>query len=47
MDTLKEVIVDAIILLGAWFLVTATGVHQTGKGLSCGRAGEVTQEAQP
>lgn len=46
MDTLKEVIVDAIILLGAWFLVTATGVHQTGKGLSCGRA-EVTQEAQP
>ena len=42
MDTIKEVIIDAVILLGAWFLVTASGLHKSAEGLSCGSV-EVTQ----
>jgi hypothetical protein len=46
METLKEVLIDAVLLLGAWFLVTASGLHKTAEGMSCGRAAEVTQ-SQP
>lgn len=43
MDTLKDVIIDAVLLLGAWFLVTASGLHKTAEGMSCGRVQEVSQ----
>ncbi len=47
MDSIKELVVDALVLLFAWFIVTASGVHQTAKGLSCGRAEAEVTEAQP
>ena len=44
MDTLKELAVDALVLVLAWFLVTASGISKTASGgLTCGRAEEVTQ----
>ena len=40
MDTIKEVLIDVVLLLGAWFLVTASGLHKTAEGMSCGRVQE-------
>ena len=43
MDTLKELAVDALVLVLAWFIVTASGISKTAGGFTCGRAEEVTQ----
>jgi hypothetical protein len=46
MDTLKEIVIDALILVGAWLVVTASGLTRTAEGFSCGRA-EAIQEVHP
>jgi hypothetical protein len=45
-ETLKEVLIDVVLFLGAWFIVTASGLHKTAEGMSCGRA-EVVSKAKP
>lgn len=35
METLKEIAVDAIVVLLGWVVITATSIHPT-KGLICG-----------
>ena len=45
METLKELAVDALVLLAAWFVVTASGISKTAGGFTCGRVEEV-QKAQ-
>lgn len=44
MQHLKELAVDALILLAGWFIVTAGQLSSSAKGVSCGRA-EITQQA--
>lgn len=46
MDTLKELVIDACILLAAWFLISAEGVVSRAKGLSCGQV-QTTSQARP
>lgn len=46
METLKEIAIDALILLSAWFLITAEGVSLQAKGLSCGNV-RVEAPAKP
>ncbi len=43
MDTLKEIVIDAVIVLGAWLVVTASGMIRA-EGFSCGRAQEAAQK---
>jgi len=46
MEHLKEVAIDAVIVLAVWFAVTAGSVlDRANKGLSCGGQATVTQKA--
>lgn len=45
METLKEILIDLLIVVAAWVIVTAEGVYD--KGLSCGDRTEVTAQAEP
>lgn len=38
METLKEVMTDALILIAAWFLMTASNISAQARGLTCGKA---------
>ena len=39
MDTIKEIVIDALILLAGLIIVSAEGVASKAKGVSCGPAG--------
>lgn len=45
METLKEIAIDAFIVIAAWFLMTAGQLQVGVKGLSCGQSNssETTQ----
>ena len=47
METLKEVLVDVVVFVGAWLIVTATGIHKSAEGWSCGRVQESSEARQP
>lgn len=46
MDIVKELVVDFFILVAAWFLVTASGISNSAKGLTCGRV-ETSAQVHP
>lgn len=46
MDTIKDVVIDALLLVGAWLIVTASGMTKNEQGWSCGRVG-VEASAKP
>jgi hypothetical protein len=38
METVKEILVDALILVCTWFIVTAGSIAEHSKGVTCGSA---------
>jgi len=42
METLKEIVIDVLILVAGIVIITAEGAYNNAKGLSCGRT-ETTQ----
>lgn len=46
-DSIKELAIDALVVVAAWVVVTAANVIQSAKGMSCGRAGEAAQVQKP
>jgi hypothetical protein len=46
MDTVKELLIDALILLAGLLIMSASGIANTAKGLTCGRV-ETSAQTRP
>ena len=46
MNTLKEIVIDVLLLFAAWFLITAGSIHRGAQGFTCGRQ-EASENSAP